>query len=141
MLCCTGWFPRTVCAGACRDGLNFDQRFMEAFLRPGPNPLNWHERAIQVGPTLVPTAPGEMSLYYAEQAKTTQVRIRRAVLVLNYSTSAAGSIRVEIQDPYGDETQREVIWQTDSSVQELAGRTIRLKVSMRDADLYSLRFH
>ena len=43
-----------------RDGLNFDRRFMEAFLRPGPNPLNWHERTIQVGPTLVPTAPGEM---------------------------------------------------------------------------------
>ena len=47
-----------------RDGLNFDRRFMEAFLRPGPNPLNWHERAVQAGPTLVPTAPGEMSLYY-----------------------------------------------------------------------------
>ena len=168
-----------------RDGLNFDRRFMEAFLRPGPNPLNWHERAIQVGPSLVPTAEGEMSLYYAEQAKTDQVRIRRAVLredgfvslhapyqggtlrtrplnfsgsrlVLNYSTSAAGSIRVEIQDPsgepiqgyaledcreiYGDEIQREVMWQTGSSVQKLAGRTVRLKVAMRDADLYSLRF-
>ncbi len=168
-----------------RDGLNFDRRFMEAFLRPGSNPLNWHERAIQAGPALVPTAPGEMSLYYAEQAKTDQVRIRRAVLredgfvslrapyeggvvrtrplqfsgsrlILNYSTSAAGSIRVEIQDAagvpvpgytledcpeiYGDEIEREVTWRAGSSVEGLAGRTVRLKISMRDADLYSLRF-
>ena len=168
-----------------RDGVNFDRRFMEAFLRPGPNPLNWHERAIQVGPTLVPTAPGEMSLYYAEQGKTDQVRIRRAVLredgfvslrapypggavrtrplvfsgsrlFLNYSTSAAGSIRVEIQDEagnpfpgysledcpeiYGDEIEREVKWRAVSSVESLAGRSVRLMISMRDADLYSLRF-
>ena len=168
-----------------RDGLNFDRRFMEAFLRPGPNPLNWHERAIQVGPTLVPTAAGEMSLYFAEQAKTDQVRIRRAVLredgfvslhapyqggivltrplkfagsrlLLNYSTSAAGSIRVEIQDPsgdpiegytlkdclaiYGDQIERKVTWQTGPSVQNLAGRAVRLKIWMSDADLYSLRF-
>ena len=168
-----------------RDGVNFDRRFMEAFLRPGPNPLNWHERAIQVGPTLVPTAPGEMSLYYVEQGKTDQVRIRRAVLredgfvslrapyrggmvrtrllkfsgsklILNYSTSAAGSIRVEIQDAagapipgyaledcpeiYGDEIEREVTWRAGSGVEGLAGRTVRLRISMKDADLYSLRF-
>lgn len=168
-----------------RDGVNFDRRFMEAFLRPGPNPLNWHERAIQAGPTLVPTAPGEMSLYYAEQGKTDQVRIRRAVLredgfvslrapyrggiirtrllkfsgsrlILNYSTSAAGSIRVEIQDAagapipgyaledcpeiYGDEIEREVTWRAGSSVEDLAGRAVRLRFSMKDADLYSLRF-
>ena len=168
-----------------RDGVNFDRRFMEGFLRPGPNPLNWHERAIQVGPTLVPTAPGEMSLYYAEQGKTDQVRIRRAVLredgfvslrapyrggmirtrllkfsgsrlILNYSTSAAGSIRVEIQDAagapipgyaledcpeiYGDEIEREVKWQTGSSVEDLAGRAVRIRFSMKDADFYSLRF-
>ncbi len=168
-----------------RDGLNFDRRFMEAFLRPGPNPLNWHERAIQVGPTLVPTAPGEMSLYYAEQAKTTQVRIRRALLredgfvslhapyqggtlrtrplqfsgsrlVLNYSTSAAGSIRVEIQDAdgtpleghrledspdtFGDELERELRWKGGPDVGRLAGKPVRLRFVMKDADLYSLRF-
>ncbi len=78
------------------------------------------------------------------------------MLVLNFPTSAAGSIRVETQDPsgspvdgyaieecleiYGDEIQREVTWQSGSSVQELAGRTIRLKISVRDSDLYSLQF-
>ena len=97
------------------------------------------------------------ALYQGGTLQTRPLKFSGSRLVLNYSTSAAGSIRVEIQDPseepiqgyaledcreiYGDETQREVIWQTDSSVQELAGRTIRLKVSMRDADLYSLRFH
>ena len=77
-------------------------------------------------------------------------------MTLNYSTSAAGSLRVEIQDEsgqpisgyaledcreiYGDEIQREVTWRNGSSVEDLAGRTVRLKISMKDADLFSLRF-
>ena len=168
-----------------RDGIRFDRRYMEAFLRPGRNPLNWHDRAIEVGPTLVPTGPGEMSLYYVEHYKTPQVRIRRAVLredgivslrgpyaggsvltrplrfrgrelVLNHATSAAGSLRVEIQDAsgrtlegyaledcpdiYGDEIGRVVSWTGGSDLSPLAGQVVRLKVEIRDGDLYSLRF-
>lgn len=37
-----------------RDGLRWDRRFLEAFLRPGLDPLNWHDRAIEVGAGLVP---------------------------------------------------------------------------------------
>jgi hypothetical protein len=33
-----------------RDGLHFDRRFMEAFVRPGRDQGNWHERAIEIGP-------------------------------------------------------------------------------------------
>ena len=168
-----------------RDGIRFDRRYMEAFLRPGRNLLNWHDRAIEVGPTLVPTGPGEMSLYYVEHYKTPQVRIRRAVLredgfvslrgpyaggnvltrplrfrgrelVLNHATSAAGSLRVEIQDAagnplegysledcphiYGDEIGRVVSWTGGSDLSSLAGQVVRLKVEIRDGDLYSLRF-
>ena len=77
-------------------------------------------------------------------------------LVLNYSTSAAGQIRVEVQDEagaalpgfrmqdcpeiYGDEIERVVSWRTGSDLTSLAGRTVRLKIEMKDADLYSLRF-
>ena len=156
-----------------RDGIRFDRRYMEAFLRPGRSLLNWHDGAIEVGPTLVPTGPGEMSLYYVEHYKTPQVRIRRAVLredgivslrglyaggsvltrplrfrgrelILNHSTSAAGSLRVEIQDAsgrtlegytledcpdiYGDEIGRVVSWKGGSDLSPLAGQVVRLKV-------------
>ena len=77
-------------------------------------------------------------------------------LVLNYSTSAAGSVRVEIQGPsgeaipgyaledaqeiVGDEIKRLVAWEAGSDVSALAGKPVRLRFVMKDADLYSLRF-
>ncbi|MEA3399959.1 MAG: hypothetical protein U9R79_01815, partial [Armatimonadota bacterium] len=113
-----------------RDGFHFDRTFMEAFIRPGRDPLNWHERAIEAGPGLVPTGDGQMSLYVVQNYRTDSVHIRRAVLrqdgiaslhaampggemttrpftfqgselVINYATSAGGGIQVELQDAEG----------------------------------------
>jgi hypothetical protein len=168
-----------------RDGQHFDRRFMEAFLRPGLDPLNWHERAIEVGPTLVPTGEGEMSLYYMEHYRTNDVRIRRgalrtdglvslragytggsfttkafrlsgAALELNYSTSAAGSVRAELQDAtgkalpgyaladcpeiFGDEISRQVKWKAGADPGRLAGQQVRLKVEVKDGDVFSFQF-
>ena len=77
-------------------------------------------------------------------------------LELNMATSGTGSIRVEIQDDdgrpfkdyglddsydlYGDEIARVVKWQGSPDVSPLAGRPIRLRFVMRDADLYALKF-
>jgi len=77
-------------------------------------------------------------------------------LVTNYSSSSAGGIRVEIQDAagrplpgfvladcpviYGDELERIVRWTGGSDVSGLAGRPVRLKFELTDADLYSIRF-
>ena len=77
-------------------------------------------------------------------------------LALNDSTSAAGSIRVQIEDPngpampgfalsdagelYGDSLQQPVEWKQGSDVGSLAGKPVRLRIELRDADLYSLRF-
>ena len=77
-------------------------------------------------------------------------------LTLNFSTSAAGSIRVEIQDAdgtplegyrledspdtFGDELEREFRWKGGPDVGRLAGRPVRLRFMIKDADLYSLRF-
>jgi hypothetical protein len=77
-------------------------------------------------------------------------------LAMNFSTSAAGSIRVEIQDAdgeaipgfaladchpqYGDELRRIVSWKPGADVGKLAGRPIRLRVELKDADLYSFQF-
>ncbi len=76
-------------------------------------------------------------------------------LVINYSTSGAGSVRVEVQDVggeaiegfalgdgeeiYGDEIEGVVSWKDGSDVSKLAGRPVRLRFVMKDADLYSLR--
>jgi hypothetical protein len=113
-----------------RDGVAWERHFMEAFITPGLDPENWTERNMIVGSGLVPTAPGEMSLYYVEHYRRPSVRIRRASmrvdgivsvnagfiggwartrpfsfegdeLTLNYATSASGSIQVEIQDEDG----------------------------------------
>ena len=78
-------------------------------------------------------------------------------LLINYSTSAAGSICCEIQDAtgkpipgftleecdeiYGDDIERPVSWRRRREVKELAGKPVRLRFVMRDADLYSLCFH
>jgi hypothetical protein len=77
-------------------------------------------------------------------------------LRLNLSTSAAGSLRVEIQDQagrpipgftladcdevFGDDLDREVSWKANPDVGRLAGKPIRLHFALRDADLYALRF-
>jgi len=77
-------------------------------------------------------------------------------LVLNCSTSAAGHLRVELQDgqgkPFagygledcdevvGDFLGRTVTWKGESSLGDLAEAPVRLRIVLSDADLYSLRF-
>jgi hypothetical protein len=40
----------------------------------------------------------------------------------------------------GDEIARNVWWKNGSDVSSLAGKTVRLRISMKDADIYSLKF-
>jgi len=77
-------------------------------------------------------------------------------LALNFATSAAGSVRVELQNPegkpqegfsladcpphFGDAIERIVTWKNDADVGSLAGKTVRLRYELKDADLYSFRF-
>lgn len=79
-----------------------------------------------------------------------------ANLHLNFATSAAGSVRVAIQNPdgnpvdgfasedcselFGDTTDRVVRWKNGADVSSLAGKPVRLQFSLRDADLYSFQF-
>lgn len=78
-----------------------------------------------------------------------------AELVLNFATSAAGNIRVEVQSPdgqpvqgfalddcyeiFGDALARPVVWK-EAAIGALAGQPVRLRFVMSDADLYSLQF-
>ena len=95
-----------------------------------------------------PLAGGEMT--------TRLIRFSGSRLVLNYSTSAAGSIRVEIQDEtgepvpgfslrdsrelFGDSVEQAVSWERNTDLGSLSGRNVRLRFLLKDADLYALRF-
>ena len=79
-----------------------------------------------------------------------------AKLFVNFATSAAGELRVEIQDAagkalpgftlddcppiFGDTIERMVTWQKGGDVSSLAGKPVRLRFVLKDADLYALRF-
>jgi len=87
---------------------------------------------------------------------TRPLRFSGKELVVNYATSAGGSVRVEIADtggrPFegfslaesrelvGDAIEQTVRWKNGSDVSSLAGKPVRLRFTMRDADLYALRF-
>ena len=78
-------------------------------------------------------------------------------LSLNFATSAAGTIKVEIQtasgqpingfrlqdadETFGDELDRTVSWRGSTDVGKLAGQPVRLRITLSDADLYAIRFH
>ena len=168
-----------------RGGRRFERTFMESFLRPGHDLQDWVARSNYLARGIVPTGHGEMSLFvkrhygqptaYIErltlrtdgfasvwapyrggQMVTKPITFSGRQLLINYATSAAGGIRVEIQDEagralpgfalsecqeiIGDEIERLVSWQCGSDVSALAGRNVRLRFVMRDADLHSIRF-
>jgi hypothetical protein len=41
---------------------------------------------------------------------------------------------------YGDEFEAAATWKSGTDLSSLKGKTIRLRVHMKDADLYALRF-
>ncbi len=168
-----------------RDGLRFDRSFMEAFVRPGLDAGNWHERGIYMERGILQTTPEELSLYGMENWRLPSVGIRRFslrtdgfvsvragyaggefvtrplmfggnTLKLNFSTSAVGSVRVEIQDIagepqsgftldacpelFGDEIDGAVKWAGDGDLRSLVGQPVRLRFVLKDADLFAFRF-
>lgn len=88
---------------------------------------------------------------------TKPLRFDGGNLTLNVETSGAGSVQVEIQDLSGkaiegysladcppifcDRLDKVVRWKkAGGDVRPLAGKTVRLRFVLKDADLYSLRF-
>jgi len=90
------------------------------------------------------------------QLVTKPLRFDGSQLAINFSTSAAGSIRVELQDAaskpvpgftlddcndqFGDELDRVVSWKSGADVSQLSGKAVRLRFEFKDADLYSFQF-
>jgi hypothetical protein len=87
---------------------------------------------------------------------TRPLRFAGTKLALNFTTTDQGRIRVELQDAAGqtlpgfsladcqaisgDAIEQAVSWQTRTDTSALAGKPIRLRFELQNADLYSLRF-
>lgn len=94
--------------------------------------------------------------YGGGEMLTRPLKISGGHLVLNCATSAPGGIRVELQEPdgepipgftlmesaefVGDSIEHVAGWKLGSDLTALAGRPVRIRFVMKDADLYSLRF-
>jgi hypothetical protein len=77
-------------------------------------------------------------------------------LSLNFATSAAGGVQIGLEDAggkaipgfsvedcvmqIGNELDRKVAWKSGADVSSLAGKPVRLRFSMKDADVYAFQF-
>jgi hypothetical protein len=168
-----------------RGGTSFHRTFMEAFIRPGLDLRNWTSRANYAVRGMVQTGDHELSIYVKHNSGYPSIHVQRYTLrldgfasiyadfgggtmttklltfagnrlLLNYSTSAAGGLRVELRDHenkpipgfsladcreiIGDRIDKAVTWKGGGDVSELAGTPVRVHFELRDADLFSMKF-
>lgn len=149
----------------------------------GDNFFNW---GIITTPGALEGAPDELSFYVTERSRSEDHKLIRryslrvdgfvsvnaplsgaevitrplifegSELSVNFSASAAGSLRVEIQDEtgwakpgfelencveaLGDDLDRRIRWKNGQDVSALAGAPVRIRFQLFDADLFAFRF-
>jgi hypothetical protein len=158
---------------------------MDAILRPGVGMENWVSRSNYPSLNLFQTGPATMSFlvnrnygqptaylrrydlrldgfasahagYAGGQLTTRPFLFEGSKLELNYSTSAAGFVKVELLDQagmpvpgftlaeahelVGDEIGRTYNWKKGMDVSALRGKPVSVRFHLKDADLYSYRF-
>ena len=168
-----------------RDGVHWNRPFPEAWIRAGLDERNWTHRNNTPAVGILPLREDEWSMYVSEHYGWPDNRLRRLSLRpwgfasvngryaggtmvtrplifegrelrLNYSTSAVGSVRVELQradgepldghtlddmEPlYGDKLDGTVKWQGASDLSGLAGEPVRMRIELKDADVFAFRF-
>lgn len=156
----------------------FDRTFREAWIRPGIDPNRWGNRSNYAAWNVVPTSTEEMSIYTTPfrrfvlrtdgfaslntgadigEMQTKPIRFDGTQLELNFSTSAGGNIRIELQDLYGkplpgfelsqcepivgDSISQNVRWKNQSSLESVSNTVIRLRFVLQEADIFSFRFY
>jgi hypothetical protein len=160
-----------------------DRTFREAFLRPGHGLNHWVSRDNYPALNTVQTRPDELSFYVNRHYGQPTAHLQRFTLrtdgfasleanaqggewlskpltftgtklELNFATSAAGSIKVELQNPdqspiegytlnesdelIGDRLSHPATWQGREDLSPLQGRPLRILLTLRDANLFSL---
>jgi hypothetical protein len=168
-----------------RGGSQYQRTFLESFLRPGIGPENWVSRSNYPAWNVIQTGPAEMSFlvnknygqptahvtryalrldgfaslhagYAGGEMVTRPLRFKGRALEINFSTSAAGSVRIELQDEdgkpipgfaladsremVGDEIERIVSWKAGTDVSRLTNLPARIRFVLKDADVFSFRF-
>ncbi len=168
-----------------RGGTRYSRTFMEAFVRPGLDRRNWTSRCNYPACGIVQTGEDEMSIYITRHNAQDGKYLERLCMRLdgfasvsagysggemltrpfvfsgnslhiNYSTSAAGELRMELIEAdgqaipgfslddcdtvIGDQVDRVVFWKDKTDVSSLAGRPVRLRTALKDADLFALQF-
>ena len=158
---------------------------MESFVRPGTSPRGWTSRNNLLSNGIVETGDNELSMYILRHRDFPSVHFERVTirkdgfvsaaagfaggelvtrpmvfkggeLELNYSTSAAGAMKLEMQDEtgkpipeyalgdypemFGDEIAGTARWSGGSGLEALSGKTVRLRFWLKDADLFAFRF-
>jgi hypothetical protein len=166
-----------------RDGVNWDRPFLQSWVPGDLDRENWTERSNMTAWGIVPTPgkPDEFSMYISEHYRWPSNRLRRLTvprhrfasigaakgeivtrpivftgekLLLNYATSAVGSVSAELQDEagkplegfaetdatslYGNELAGEMKWKGD--LKSLAGKPVRLRLILNSADVYAFQF-
>lgn len=160
-----------------RGGSKYDREFTQSFIRPGIGADGWANRANYAAIGIHQTGEAEMSIFLTGGRRytlrldgfasvnapleggefiTKPFTFTGSKLELNYSTSAAGQMRVEVQDGdgkalpgfslddcepiWGDHIARIVAWKGSPDLGAHAGKPVRLRFEMSDADLFSIRF-
>jgi hypothetical protein len=168
-----------------RGGTIYDRTYMQGFISPGIGLRNWVSRTNYPALNVVQTSQEEMSVYVNQDYAQPTAHLRRYSLRLdgfvsvygnwdggelltkpfifegdrlfiNFSTSAAGGVRVEITDTdgnaidgftqhdcqeiIGNEIEKKVVWNSNKSLDTLSGKPVRIRFLLSDAHIYSFRF-
>lgn len=168
-----------------RGGNVYDRTFMEGFICPGIGLKNWVSRTNYPALNVVQTGPNEMSVYVNQDYAQPTAHLHRyslrldgfasvyspftggelltkpfifegEQLTLNFSTSAAGGIFVELTDkdghPFpgfskdeciemiGNEIEKAVKWINNPGVESLSEKIVRIRFYLKDAHIYSFQF-
>lgn len=168
-----------------RGGDVYDRTFMESYFRAGLGYEHWVSRTNYGVQNIIQTGDDELSIYMSQNYAQPTAHIRRYSLPvdriasihagyrggevttkrltfagdkleLNYATSAAGSVSVEVQsfdgvpiegfaaadcdEIFGNELSRIVTWNGSADLSALAGEAVQLRFILKDADVFAMRF-
>jgi hypothetical protein len=167
-----------------RGGNAYNRHFSQAYLKPGLDPQDWVGRNNMIAQGMLQLDSTTLGFYvcrhYASDSCHLALQTLRTdgfarlragrqkgkvltkpivahgqQLYLNFATSAAGTVRIDVLNTegkaiegfsgraaaklFGDSVHHPVKWSKKRNWSELAGRTIRLRFSLTEADLYALQ--